>query len=118
TFGTAGELRAGIKWIHQRGDPSIAIKEFQTITTSETGARVQLRWDTLDHPYFPRNGLRLAGEGFYGNRSTEAFGETFESDNSSRIAGFADAAWSYNNAAFLNFHLRGGKITHARADNA
>lgn len=117
TFGTAGELRGGVKWIHQRGDPSIAEKVYPTIKTTETGARVQLRWDTLDHPYFPRNGLRAAGEVFYGNRSTELFGVTVDSDNSSRVAGYADAAWSFTPNAFLNFHVRGGKITHARADN-
>ena len=86
-FGTAGELRAGFKWVHQRGDPVIAppldprllTPPFDpqllttpsfTIKTEETGARVLFRWDTLDNPYFPRNGLRVNAEGFFGNRTT------------------------------------------------
>ncbi|MCC6194668.1 MAG: patatin-like phospholipase family protein, partial [Burkholderiales bacterium] len=70
TIGTSGELRSGVKWVHQRGDPSVAIQAFPTIKTWETGARVLLRWDTLDQPFFPRSGLRANAEVFYGSRTT------------------------------------------------
>jgi len=122
TFGTSGELRAGIKWVHQRGDPTIAGEilpdvPYPIIKTSEIGARLLLRWDTLDHPYFPRNGVRANGEVFYGSRSTTIFGETIDNDNSSRAGAVVDAAWSFDRKNFLNFQARAGGITNARADN-
>lgn len=122
TFGTSGELRAGIKWLHQRGDPTIAGElvngvKFPIIKTDETGVRLLLRWDTLDHPYFPRNGLRANAELFYGSRTTNVFGENFDNDNSSRAGAVVDGAWSFDKANFLNFQARAGAITNARADN-
>ena len=85
-FGTVGEARVGIKWEHVRGDPTIAEQAYPTIKTTETGVRVALRWDSLDNPYFPRHGMRLKGEGFFGNRSTSFLGITLDRDNSSRGA--------------------------------
>jgi NTE family protein len=122
TFGTSGEVRAGIKWLHQRGDPTIAGDilqgvRFPIIKTDETGARLLVRWDTLDHPYFPRNGLRANAELFFGARSTEIFGETIDTDNSSRAGAVVDGAWSFDKTNFLNFQARAGGITRARADN-
>jgi NTE family protein len=122
TFGTSGEVRAGIKWLHQRGDPTIAGDilqgvRFPIIKTDETGARLLVRWDTLDHPYFPRNGLRANAELFYGTRSTNIFGETIDADNSSRAGAVVDGAWSFDKTNFLNFQARAGGITRARADN-
>jgi NTE family protein len=122
TFGTSGELRAGLKWLHQRGDPTIAgdIVEgirYPIIKTDETGLRLLVRWDTLDHPYFPRNGLRANAELFYGTRSTNIFGETFDADNSSRVGAVVDGAWSFDRNNFLNVQARAGGITHARAEN-
>ena len=122
TFGTSGEVRLGIKWLHQRGDPTIAGEilpdiPYPIIKTSETGARLLLRWDTLDHPYFPRSGVRANAEVFYGTRSTTIFGQTLDSDNSSRAGGVVDAAWSFDRTNFLNFQARAGAITNARADN-
>jgi NTE family protein len=122
TFGTSGELRGGIKWLHQRGDPTIAgdIAEgvrFPIIKTDEVGARLLLRYDTLDHPYFPRSGLRANAELFYGTRSTTVFGETFDSENSSRAGAVVDGAWSFDRNNFLNFQARAGGITKTRAEN-
>jgi NTE family protein len=121
-FGTSGELRGGIKWVHQRGDPTIAgdIVEnvrFPIIRTDEVGARLLLRFDTLDHPYFPRNGLRANAEFFYGSRSTNIFGETIDAENSSRAGAVVDAAWSFDRKNFLNFQARAGGITKTRAEN-
>ena len=118
TLGTSGEIRAGLKYIHWRGDPTVSDNPiFTTIKTDEAGARVLLRWDTLDHPYFPRKGLRANVEGFLGTRSTTVFGHTFDKDNSSRSLAFVDAAWSPTPSTALNFHVRAGAITNARAEN-
>ena len=64
TIGTSGEMRGGFRWLHLRGDPTIAISEFPTVKQTETGGRLLLRWDTLDNPYFPRNGVRGNAEVF------------------------------------------------------
>ncbi|MFO1312552.1 MAG: patatin-like phospholipase family protein [Burkholderiales bacterium] len=117
TFGTSGEIRGGVKWVHVRGDPSIAEESYPTIRTNETGARLLLRWDTLDHPFFPRTGLRANAELFYGNRATEINGIEVESDNSSRAGAVVDAAWSFDRSNFLNFQARAGAITKAHANN-
>jgi len=127
TFGTSGEIRAGFKWTHLRGDPTIAargelvpelgLQFFPTIKTTETGARVLLRWDTLDHPYFPRNGLRANAEIFFGNRTTQVPNIFYEVDNSSRAGGVVDYAWALTDKTFLNFQARAGGITDTKAEN-
>jgi len=117
TFGTSGELRAGFKWVHYRGDPTIADENFPTIKTNETGARLLLRVDTLDHPYFPRNGLRANAEAFYGSRETSFYNISFTNDNSSRAGAVVDAALPVTQDAFLNFQVRAGGIFNAKGDN-
>ncbi len=68
---------------------------YQThIKTDETGLRVLLRWDTLDNPYFPRHGLRVNAEGFFGNRRDDLSREIQLYDDSSSRAGlYANAAY-------------------------
>src|SRR4030095_15612370 len=61
--------------------------------------------------------LRANAELFYGTRSTNIFGETIDSENSSRGGGVVDAAWSFNKSTFVNVQARAGAITRARADN-
>lgn len=114
--GTSGEIRGGFKWTHYRGDPTIGDAAFPTIRTTETGARLVMRWDTLDHPYFPRNGVRATGEVFYGNRRTELLNLVLE-DNSSRSSLIVDGAWAPGKDWFLNFQGRAGGITKSHADN-
>ena len=86
------------------------------IRTNETGARILLRWDTLDHPYFPRSGLRGSAELFYGNRKTTLLNLSLD-DSSSRTMAIADGAWSFTKDTFLNYQLRAGGITKSHADN-
>jgi NTE family protein len=120
TFGTAGELRAGFKWFHQRGDPTIAddnvdddgIPYYQTIRTTETGVRVLFRWDTLDNPYFPRNGMHVNAEGFFGNRKTWEGDSLVYDGQSSRIGVYANAARPLWRNGFVNVALRAGGITN------
>src|SRR5664279_1380345 len=114
-FGTNGEVRAGFKWWHQRGDPAIADKTseiYQIIKTTETGLRVQLRWDTLDNPYFPRNGVRVNADGFFGNRTTIYAGETLFDGRSSRAGVYANGALPLWKDGFVNVALRAGGITN------
>ncbi len=115
-FGPSGEVRAGFKWTHYRGDRTIGDAEFPTIRTTETGARLTLRWDELDQPYFPRTGLRMAGELFYGNRNTKLLGIELEG-SSSRGSAFVDGAWPLSKDSFLNVHARVGGITNTHAEN-
>ena len=120
-LGASGEVRAGFKYTHYRGDPTIGDKTFPTILTNESGARILLRWDTMDHPYFPRSGLRATAESFYGSRRTELFGQenltlSFN-DNSSRNSVIVDAAMPLAKETFLNFQARVGGITKSHADN-
>jgi NTE family protein len=132
-FGTTGELRVGFKWLHQRGDPVIAppfdpnstslIPNF-IIKTEETGARVLFRWDTLDNPYFPRNGLRVNAEGFFGNRTTTLVLPfcpgglcTFDAESSSRAGLYANAAFPLSQNGFVNLAVQAGGITKAREVN-
>ena len=136
-FGTAGELRVGFKWVHQRGDPVIAppldprlltppfdpqlLTPSFTIKTEETGARVLFRWDTLDNPYFPRNGLRVNAEGFFGNRTTTLpicpLGVcSFDAEASSRAGLYANAAFPLSKNGFVNLAVQAGGITKARAN--
>ncbi len=113
-LGTTGEIRAGFKWTHQRGDPLIAdnvFQVYQTIKTDETGLRLLLRWDTLDNPYFPRHGLRVQGEGFFGNRKTTYAGLELYDDTSSRAGVFANGALSFGANDFVNVAVRAGGIT-------
>jgi len=136
-FGTTGELRVGFKWIHRRGDPVIAppfveIRDIENlipnflIRTDETGARVLFRWDTLDNPYFPRNGLRVNAEGFFGNRTTTlALGPplcpsgqcTFDAEASSRAGLYANAAFPLSRDGFVNVAVQAGGITKARRED-
>jgi len=128
-FGTTGELRVGFKWVHQRGDPVIAppfdpavLTPSFTIKTDETGARVLFRWDSLDNPYFPRNGLRVNAEGFFGNRTTTLptcpYGIcSFDSEASSRAGLYANAAFPLSTNGFVNLAVRAGGITKARIEN-
>ena len=84
-----------------------------TIKTDETGARVLFRWDTLDNPYFPRNGLRVNAEGFFGNRTTTLpscpFGLcAFDAEASSRAGLYANAAFPLSKNGFVNLAVQAG----------
>jgi NTE family protein len=128
-FGTTGELRVGLKWVHQRGDPVISppfnpniFTPSFTIKTNETGARVLFRWDTLDNPYFPRNGLRVNAEGFFGNRTTTIplcpFGICeFEAEASSRAGLYANTAFPLSENGFVNVAVQAAGITKTRTFN-
>jgi NTE family protein len=116
-FGTTGEFRGGLKWVHYRGDPAIADNHFPTIKSSETGARFLFRWDTQDNPYFPRNGMRANAEVFFGNRTTTALGTTIDNDNSSRASAFTNLAFPVTKDSFVNLYARAGGITRTRGEN-
>ena len=114
TFGTSGDVRVGIKWFHQRGDPEIAEKEYPTVKSTETGVRVLVRWDNLDNPYFPRHGLRVVGEAFAGNDRLTVLGQTFDYDNSSRASGEGNYAFAINPKNFFNVGVKVGAIRNER----
>ena len=73
--------------------------------------RLLLRWDTLDNPYFPRHGLRVQADAFFGNRSTTYGGVEIYDDSSSRAGVFANGAFSLGANDFVNVAVRAGGIT-------
>ncbi len=116
-LGTLGEFRLGLKWLHYRGDPAVAEPIYPTYKSTETGVRLLLRWDSLDHPYFPRSGLRLLAEAFWGSRDLTIQGVKFtEDDDSSRLSVTANGAVDLWKDGFLNLYARAGAVNHERAD--
>jgi NTE family protein len=115
-LGTAGEIRVGFKWVHQDGDPTIAVKEFPTIKSTETGARLLFRWDTLDNAYFPRSGVKVYAEAFTGQRTTELMGTTIGQGNAARAGAFAHAAYAFSKTDFINVGGRLGGVRNERDD--
>ena len=113
-LGTPGEVRVGIKWVHQNGDPTIGVRNFPTIKSTENGARLLVRWDTLDNSYFPRSGLKLDAEAFIGSRTTYAFGNAYDEGTGSRAAAFMNAAYAFSKTDFINFGGRIGGVEHER----
>jgi len=74
-LGRYGEVRLGYRYVYYRGDAAIAIPGFATATDTESGARLLVRWDNLDRPYFPRHGVRAEADLFYGTRR-QTFGDS------------------------------------------
>ena len=126
-FGTTGELRVGFKWEHKREDPVVApatlspdvlVPNF-TVKSTETGARALFRWDTLDNPYFPRHGVRVNAEAFFGNRSVSLPSCPdgicgLPSEPSSRAGAYANVAFPLGKRDFLNVAGQVGAITRTR----
>jgi len=120
---TAGDLRVGYKWFHQRGDPEIADRaprgsatgpeeesNFPTVKSTEVGGRVLARWDSLDNPYFPRTGVRGFAEYFYGNQSITDGTTTLDSNNAMRVSGEVNVAFAFDQKNFFNVAAKAGSI--------
>ena len=89
-----------------------------TIKTDETGARVLFRWDTLDNPYFPRNGLRVNAEGSSATDHDPPLPLwlcSIDAEASSRAGLYANAAFPLSKNGFVNLAVQAGGITKARA---
>ena len=65
-IGSYAEIRAGYQRSHYRADPLIAISGFESGRVDEGGLRLLARYDRLDDPYFPRDGVRALFEAFRG----------------------------------------------------
>ena len=113
---TFGEIRLGYLWTHQRGNPTIAVPGFPSAVSTESGARVLLRWDGLDNPFFPRKGLKLIGEVFVGSNHQSAPGIADYTSTGQRGSLFANAGVSLTPDDFFNVALRGGAIHRERTD--
>jgi NTE family protein len=113
---TYGELRAGYLWVHQRGNPTIAVPGFPSAVSTESGGRVLLRWDGLDNPYFPRKGLKFIGEAFVGSNRQSEPGIPDYTSTGQRASLFANAAFSVTPDDFFNVAVRGGAIHRERQD--
>jgi NTE family protein len=112
-FATAGDLRVGYKWFHQRGDPDVAENEstqYPIVKTTETGGRVLARWDSLDNSFFPRTGARGFAEIFYGSQQLTFQGESVTSNNAQRAGGEINVAFEVDRKNFFNVAAKGGTI--------
>ena len=69
-FGNYGEARLGYRYYRYKARPEIAVPGFPSLEAREYGARLLVRWDSLDHPYFPQRGNKTKVELFAGRRST------------------------------------------------
>ncbi len=110
TFGTAGDMRVGFKWAHQRGDPEIAEKAYPTVTSTETGVRFLVRWDSLDNSFFPRSGLRASAELFTGQQQLTAAGIEIDNNGATRAGGEANYAFEIDHRNFFNVYVKGGGV--------
>jgi NTE family protein len=113
---TVGEIRLGYLWTHQRGNPTIAVPGFPSAISTESGARVLLRWDGLDNPYFPRKGVKFIGEIFAGSNHQSAPGIADYTSSGQRGSMYANAGISVTPVDFLNVAVRGGAIHRERND--
>jgi len=113
---TFGEVRLGYLWTHQRGNPTIAVPGFPSAISTESGARLLLRWDGLDNPYFPRRGIKFVGEVFAGSNHQSAEGISDYTSTGQRGSVYANAAFSATPIDFFNVAVRGGAIHNERTD--
>jgi len=113
---TLGEIRLGYIWTHQRGNPTIAVPGFPSVLSDESGARVLLRWDGLDNPYFPRHGVKFLGEVFVGHNHQSAPGIADYTSTGQRGSMYANGAFSVTPDDFVNVAVRGGAIHGERVD--
>ncbi len=119
-FATAGDLRAGYKWFHQRGDPDTAlpskptadnpVNQFPSVKSTEIGGRVLARWDSLDNSFFPRSGARGFAEYFYGRQSITDGITTLDSNNATRASGEVNVAFAFDQKNFINVAAKAGSI--------
>jgi NTE family protein len=113
---TFGEIRLGYLWTHQRGNPTIAVPGFPAAISTESGARLLLRWDSLDNPYFPRQGLKFVGEVFAGSNHQSAQGIADYTSEGQRGSVYANAGLAITPKDFVNVAVRGGVIHRERTD--
>jgi len=113
---TFGEIRLGYLWTHQRGNPTIAVPGFPAAISTESGARLLLRWDSLDNPYFPRQGLKFVGEVFAGSNHQSAQGIADYTSEGQRGSFYANAGVTITPKDFVNVAMRGGVIHRERTD--
>jgi NTE family protein len=113
---TFGEIRLGYQWTHQRGNPTIAVPGFPAALSTESGARLLLRWDSLDQPYFPRRGLKFVGEYFVGSNHQSAQGFADYTSSGQRGGLYANLGIPLGAADFLNVALRAGALHGERQD--
>ncbi len=121
-IGTRGELRAGYQWSHQRAGVAVGL-DAPTIRTDESGLRLLARWDTLDNPFFPRNGLRVNAEAVFGSRKTSITATsitpdlTADAEQTSRASLFANAGYPLWKDGFVNVAVRAGGLTKTKVND-
>lgn len=102
--GRHGELRLGWRYAVRRATPELALQgaasPLQALQWTESGLRLSLVSDQLDHANFPQSGYRVQFEGQSGYRRPQIERRTF-----TRLDLRATAVGSWNGHT-LNAHLR------------
>ncbi len=68
-IGDSAEIRIGPTYTYYKGAPTVALSGFPTVRQTDSGARLLARWDNLDNAFFPRRGLHVDLDVFYGERT-------------------------------------------------
>ncbi len=120
-FSHYAEARVGFAHNEYRADLQIGDPEFPNEKVTENGVAALFRYDQLDNPYFPRTGLRVEVQGFYGRQQFENYSdETVSrgraevlqaiplSPDSQLLLGGRIAFTSENDLALVNEYQLGG----------
>jgi len=107
-----GEIRVGPSYTFYKGSPTLAIPGFQTSRETDAGVRALARWDNLDNSFFPRRGVRMTVDGFYGQR-TQRYGDNPDeiSKKLGRIDVYGNAGLSLTSEDFFNVAARAGALS-------
>lgn len=115
-FGNYGEARLGYRYYRYKARPEIAVPGFPSLEAREYGARLLVRWDSLDHPYFPQRGNKTKVELFAGRRSTALGGTDLGASDVQRGSLETNQALAVPPGGLLHLGLRVGGVASDRTD--
>ena len=115
-FGNYGEARLGYRYYRYKARPEIAVPGFPSLEAREDGARLLVRWDSLDHPYFPQRGNKTRVELVAGRRRTALGGTALGASDVQRGSLETDQAFALPAGGLLPLGLRVGGVASDRTD--
>jgi NTE family protein len=115
-FGNYGEARLGFRYYRYKARPEVAVPGFPRLDASENGARLLVRWDSLDHPYFPERGNKTRLELFAGRRRISLGGTDLGESGVQRGSLETSHALAVERGGLLHLGLRIGGVASDRTD--